>query len=430
MGGLEIRYQPEVDLHTGLYIGVESLVRFPHSPLGTLAPDEFVEVAERSGQIHDLGRFVLGTALADTQSWMPLDPDHPKLITAVNVSPQELLRVGFATDVVATLEHAGFDPGRLCIEVTETAVVEAVDAVVRVMRELRAAGVLLAIDDFGTGHASLRHLVHFPADIVKIDRSFVGGLSQDQAAEVIVESIIEMAHALDKQVVAEGVETTAQLERLLELGCDVVQGYLFARPLPIEEARTALAGIAQWPVELTGRRTQRRARGGTEPSDPALRYRLLIDASRSISASTTLEQVLDSTFAALRQLVKFTGGSIQLVQDTHLALAATDPPATPEALGARVPLGQGVGGTIAATGVPRYLADITIDADVPASRRKASVSGGVRSYFGVPLMNRGEVLGLLQIDSTVVDAFSVDDQTLVLAIAPVVAAALTQVDQL
>jgi EAL domain-containing protein (putative c-di-GMP-specific phosphodiesterase class I)/putative methionine-R-sulfoxide reductase with GAF domain len=431
-GGLIVHYQPEVSLHTGLCVAVESLVRLPNSALGALQPDEFVAVAERTGQIHELGRVVLDMALTDTGPWTRSDPDHPPLVTAINVSPDELLRSGFAKELEAQLVAREFDPRRLCLEITETAVVDAIDPVVRVLDELHSLGVSIAIDDFGTGHASLRHLARFPADTVKIDRTFVAGIAKDEPAEIIVESVIEMAHSLGKVVVAEGVETPVQLERLIELGCDIAQGYLFSRPVPPAEAAVILERGVTWPAELTGRRTQRRADrrrpdpAVIPPADPALRYRLLTSASRAITAAGTLEETLANTFAALRVLVDFTGGSIQLVQGSDLALAATDPPATPEALGARVPLGTGVGGQIAATGEPRYIPDITQDADVPASRRKASVSGGVRSYFGVPLATYGRILGLLQIDSVEVDAFSIDDQTLVLAIAPIVAAALMQ----
>jgi GAF domain-containing protein len=151
----------------------------------------------------------------------------------------------------------------------------------------------------------------------------------------------------------------------------------------------------------------------------------MIDLARDVTGRLDLATVLERTFAALRQLIDFTGGSVQLLDDTdHLRLAATDPPATPEALTMRVPLGQGIGGSIALTGEPRYLPDITADSAVTADRRKRSTSSGVRSYFGVPLVTQGRVIGLLQVDSVEPDAWTDADRLVVLAFAPIVAAAV------
>jgi sigma-B regulation protein RsbU (phosphoserine phosphatase) len=155
------------------------------------------------------------------------------------------------------------------------------------------------------------------------------------------------------------------------------------------------------------------------------RYRLLIDLARDITGRLDLTTVLDRTFAALRQLIDFTGGSVQLIDETsHLRLVATDPPATAEALQMRVPLGHGVGGSIAMTGEPRYLPDITANVEVTEERRRRSTSHGVRSYFGVPLITGGRVIGLLQVDSVEADAWTEADRMVVMAFTPIVAAAV------
>jgi non-specific serine/threonine protein kinase len=270
-GLLTLHYQPEVNLHTGSFVAVETLVRLPQSNIGAIGPDEFVPIAEQSDLIDRLGRWVLSGALSETAGWT-FGESHPAgLLTAVNISPHELLRPDFVRSVLTELELWGFDPRRLCLEVTETAVVDAIDPVVRALRELHAEGVRLAIDDFGTGHASLDHLAKFPVEIVKVDRSFVAGLTTDRSAEVIVESVIAMAHALGKEVVAEGVETHAQLEMLLDLGCDVAQGYLFARPENGTSTHATLQAAAPWPTQLSGRRTRRE---DSRPGDSTRRRRV------------------------------------------------------------------------------------------------------------------------------------------------------------
>ncbi|MEO6205765.1 MAG: GAF domain-containing protein, partial [Mycobacteriales bacterium] len=168
-------------------------------------------------------------------------------------------------------------------------------------------------------------------------------------------------------------------------------------------------------------------RGEGEPDaglDEARRYRLLLECAREISACLDLDSVLERSFAALRKVIAFTGGSIQLVDGDVIRLAATEPPATAQALSASVPIGKGIGGMIAATGEPRYLPDITIVAALSPPAVRQATSTGVRSYYGVPLVAEGRVIGILQIDSTQIDAFSERDQLLVLSFASVVAAAV------
>lgn len=420
-GEFQLHYQPLVDLHTGTFTSVEALLRWPRWS-GEIA--EVIAAAERSDLILELGAWALERALAEPGPWHPAPAATHPFVVGVNVSTRQLVRPGFVAEVARLLADTGTDPAQLCLEVTETGLADPVEPVVAALTELRELGVQSGIDDFGTGHASLTYLAKFPVDVVKIDRSFVVGLGCDAASEVIVRSVVDMAHALQMTVVAEGVETLGQLEQLLDAGCDVAQGFLFTRPAPRPESRELVANAVPWPVELAGRHARPRERRPLPAVAPSRRYRLMLDLARDVTGRLDLADVLASSFVALRQLVHFTGGSIQLVENARLRLAATDPPATPEALTASIPLGQGVGGGIAATGEPRYLPDITCSPEVSPGRRAQSVSGGVRSYFGVPLVTAGEVIGVLQIDSLEVDAFSEEDRVTVLAFTPILAAAV------
>ena len=431
-GELELHYQPTVDLRTRAVRSMEALLRWHHPTRGDVSPAEFIPVAEETDLIIDLGTWVLRAALERSVTWRSVFPMGAVPTMCINVSRRQLAQVGFVDLVERLLRETGAEPTAICLEVTETALVGGVEPIVDALEALRRLGVRLAIDDFGTGHASLTYLSRFPVDILKIDRSFVSGLPDDRGSEAIVGSVAAMGHAFGLQVVAEGVETDEQLTRLLELGCDVAQGYLFSRPLPAEPATEfALRGV-RWPSIPAQRaaadagapgataRPLRRPLAATEH-----RYRLLLDLARDITGCLDLPTVMERTFRALRQVTHFTGGSIQLVDDDgQLGIAAADPPPTAEALAARIPVGQGVGGTIASTGEPRYIADITAHGDVTQARRRQSTSTGVRSYFGVPLICAGGVIGVLQVDSVDADAWGEEDRMLVLAFAPIVAAAV------
>jgi diguanylate cyclase (GGDEF)-like protein/PAS domain S-box-containing protein len=404
---LDLHFQPIVNLRTGTFDGVEALLRWP-------ARGEDIEaaiaVAEESELIVEIGEWVLAEAMRRA----------PGCLVGVNVSVRQLIRPMFTDSVLRMLAAADISPERLCIEVTETAIAENVEAVVAALQELRAAGVKVAIDDFGTGHASLTYLAKFPVDIVKIDRSFVHGLGNDAASGVIVRSVAAMAHALGMTVIAEGIENLNQLEIVLEAGCDAAQGYLFSRPVPRQQCVEALANAVPWPVGFSGSRANS-AMPGVTPVDPARRYRLLLDLARDITGRLNLEEALASSFHALRQLLVFGGGSIQLVDGDVVRLAAADPPATPDAYETLIPIGKGIGGRIVASGEPRYIPDILRDPDVPSWR---ATSAGVRSYFGVPLITEGTVIGVMQIDSAEIDPWSEEDRFMVLAFTPIVAAAI------
>lgn len=416
---LHLVYQPVVDVDLGRVLGVEALVRWYHPRRGAMPTQEFVNVAEESDLIIELGDWVLRTALAEAARW-PDRRDGMAPTVSVNVSVRQLRDLSFPARLVEMLDAAGLSATRLCLEVTETALVGDVSQVVEALEVLRELGVKLSIDDFGTGHASLTYLARFPVDQVKVDRSFVAGLGIDAGSAAIVEGVVAMAHTFDLTVVAEGVELVDQLAALRRAGADAVQGYLLAAPM----SATALAELLGGPDAPTVPWRGLEVIPDRQSYDEERRLRLLVDGAREVTGRLDLDSVLEHAFVALGRAVDFTGGSIQLVEDGAVRLAAALPPPTPEALAARLPLGQGVSGTIAVTGQPRYLPDIAIASTVTANRRKKNSSTGVRSWYGVPLIAEGRPIGVLQIDSTEVDAFGEQDRLAVLSFAPVVALAV------
>lgn len=230
---LHLVYQPQVDLSSARMTGVEALVRWNHPTRGAMRPDEFIPLAESSGIIVTLDNWVLRTACEQIKAWD--DAGLPPLRMAVNVSARGLVTGDFASVVAATLEATGASAGRLEIEVTETAAVEEESAAVNAIDRVRRLGVQVAIDDFGMGHSALSRLHSFPVDRLKIDKYFIAALSKRSAPGSIADSMVAMAHHLGLEVVAEGVETEAQLRGLRSLGCDSGQGYLFSRPVQAAE---------------------------------------------------------------------------------------------------------------------------------------------------------------------------------------------------
>ena len=228
---LFLRYQPVVEIASGRLVGAEGLVRWQHPERGLLSPDEFLPAAEVSGLIVALGREVLELAVGA----MSGVEESTLASVAINFSPRELAQPDVVERVRSTLERHGVEPRRLCIEITETAVLDEVDTAIATLNALRDIGVRLAIDDFGTGYSSLSYLRRLPVDIVKIDRSFTGELGVDGANLTIVAGIIGLARGLGLEVIAEGIETPRQLEVLRELGCTFGQGYLFAAPVALDD---------------------------------------------------------------------------------------------------------------------------------------------------------------------------------------------------
>ena len=241
---LEMHYQPVVDLDSGRVVSAEALVRWNHPEEGVIWPADFISVAEENGSIVALGGWALRAACSEAVKWGKGGPS-----VSVNVSARQLADDGLYDVVAEALERSGLAPGRLILEVTETAVMEDADHAVRVLRRLKSLGVAIAVDDFGTGYSSLVYLKRLPVDKLKIDRSFIDCLPEDAEDAAIVSSVVSLAQAVGIQVIAEGVETEAQWEALLALGCDLGQGFLWGYPLPAGEATARFTAAGP----LTGR---------------------------------------------------------------------------------------------------------------------------------------------------------------------------------
>ncbi|MER5447489.1 EAL domain-containing protein [Streptomyces sp. NPDC002766] len=230
-----IEYQPLVHLGDGSVRGAEALVRWLHPQHGVLGPDRFIPLAEHTGLIVPLGRWVLEQAVRQARQWRERHDEAGPLRINVNLSPCQLTHPGLVQDTVDILERAGVEPDALCLEVTESALIGADDDLLKPLRRLAEMGVDIALDDFGTGYSNLANLRRLPVSILKLDRSFTQGMQQFPADPVdlkIVEGIVSLAHSLDLAVTVEGVETGAQAEQLRILGCDTAQGWYYARPGP------------------------------------------------------------------------------------------------------------------------------------------------------------------------------------------------------
>lgn len=226
-----LHYQPKVRLANDRVAGFEALVRWRHPSLGLVPPDQFIPLAEETGLIVDLGAWVLEEACRQAQDWRAWLPGRPPLTISVNVSAGQF-QPALVDLVAGVVAGSGMAPSCLCLEVTESIVMADVESTIAILRQLKSLGVLVSIDDFGTGYSSLAYLRRFPIDELKIDRSFVDGLGREAEDTAIVAAVVAMAHAMELSVVAEGVETPEQLERLRILGCEEAQGYYFSRPVP------------------------------------------------------------------------------------------------------------------------------------------------------------------------------------------------------
>jgi diguanylate cyclase (GGDEF)-like protein len=235
---LVLHYQPKVALRTGEVIGVEALVRWQHPTRGLLPPDQFIPLAERTGAVADLTRWVVATALAQHRAWREQGIDLP---IAVNLAAANIVDVTLPDAIAALLERHDVTGDRLECEISEHTVMADPLRAGEVLDRLRALGVRLSLDDFGTGHSSLAYLKRLPLDEVKIDRSFVAGMADDENDAVIVRSTIDLARNLGLEVVAEGVETAAIMADLESLRCDTAQGFHLSRPLPAAELNAWLA---------------------------------------------------------------------------------------------------------------------------------------------------------------------------------------------
>ena len=229
-----VHYQPMVDLQTGELWGMEALVRWDHPERGLLEPSEFVPVAEQSGLVIPMGEQILREACFRAKEWQEESPRIPSLVMSVNLSASQLSHLDLADTVERVLGETGLEGSRLILDVTETVYVKVLAGNTAMLDRLRGLGVRFSIDDFGTGYSSLSYLRRLPADAIKIDQSFVKGLGENVEDTAVVRMIIELAHTLGLEVIAEGVETEEQATLLKEMGCDFAQGYHFSKPLPPE----------------------------------------------------------------------------------------------------------------------------------------------------------------------------------------------------
>jgi EAL domain-containing protein (putative c-di-GMP-specific phosphodiesterase class I) len=228
---MHVVYQPLVELLTGRITGVEALLRWTHSARGPIPPTTFIPLAENAGLIGPIGEYVLETACRQAADWAGAGHE---IRLSVNMSGLQLHAPGFVQSVRRVLHTSGLDPERLCLELTESVLMDDAMRGAQVLRELKDLGVYLSVDDFGTGYSSLAYLQRFPVDELKIDRLFVQTLDGAGQDPSLVAAMIAMGHALGLHVLAEGVETDAQRAALLTLGCRSAQGYLFSKPQPPE----------------------------------------------------------------------------------------------------------------------------------------------------------------------------------------------------
>ena len=240
----DVHYQPLVDIGTGETVGTEALVRWQHPKHGLIPPVDFIGLAEQSGLIVALGEQVLRKACAQTAAWHARYPDQRPIGVSVNLSPRQLSDHHIIDTVASALAESGLESRYLCLEITEGAVINDLDTSLPRLRALKAIGVRLALDDFGTGYSSLSYLRQMPVDSVKVDRSFITDLGDDQRNRSIVHAIIELAHALGMSVTAEGIETEGQLAQLRELSSNLAQGYLLGRPMHPEQLTERLDAAA------------------------------------------------------------------------------------------------------------------------------------------------------------------------------------------
>ena len=248
-GELRLYYQPLISTESRSIVGCEALVRWQHPTRGLVPPDSFIPLAEEIGMINAIDTWVLRTACAQAAAWC--EAGHPDFFVAVNVSGRELGRADLVDRIEAVLFESGLPPDRLEVEITESTAAAQPAEALEELHQLRRAGISIAIDDFGTGYSSLSKLANFPADRLKIDRSFLSAIKGERDDAPLVSATIALAHQLGMKVTAEGVETPAQLAFLRRRGCDLLQGYLFSRPVPADQFEQLLA---QPPTAISGRR--------------------------------------------------------------------------------------------------------------------------------------------------------------------------------
>lgn len=246
---MELYYQPVVNLSTREIVGVEALLRWNHPRHGLVAPSDFLPLAEESGLIIGLGRWILREALGQLGEWRSTRDQLKALSMSVNVSGRQLEDEAFIRDVSKALAVSGVDPSLLVLEITESTLMRETEDMIEKLSALKALGVQLAIDDFGTGYSSLGYLQHFPIDILKVDRSFVSGITDHSRQAALAEAVVRMGTTLDLETIAEGVESEEQAVQLQALGCSYGQGFLFSKPLRVTDCEELLtANTSRMPV--------------------------------------------------------------------------------------------------------------------------------------------------------------------------------------
>jgi EAL domain-containing protein (putative c-di-GMP-specific phosphodiesterase class I) len=233
---LILYYQPSIDLDGERLEGVEALLRWRHHETGLIMPDVFIPIAEQTGLIVPIGRWVLQQACAQAVAWRHAMKQGQPFVMEVNVSGRQLNHKSLVADVAHILADSGLEPENLVLEITESVLMDDIDVAVERLRELKDIGVSIAIDDFGTGYSSLAYLRQLPIDILKIDKTFVDAASAgNPGGDAILRAILDLGKGLELKTIAEGVEEASQANYLKNLGCDSAQGYLYARPMPPDD---------------------------------------------------------------------------------------------------------------------------------------------------------------------------------------------------
>jgi EAL domain-containing protein (putative c-di-GMP-specific phosphodiesterase class I) len=233
-GEMRVHYQPIIDLANGSLFGFEALIRWEHPERGLVPPMEFVPLAEETGLIVPLGVWALEQACAQAARWHRAAPDAPPLSMSVNLSPRQLAEPALPNDVARVLHDTGIVPGALWLEITESTLMRDAESALSALGALRALGLHLAVDDFGSGYSSLAYLQRLPVETLKIDRTFIAGVGEQQDSTAIVDAVVSLARALRLSTVAEGIETPEQLQQLRAMECELGQGFLFGPARPAE----------------------------------------------------------------------------------------------------------------------------------------------------------------------------------------------------
>jgi EAL domain-containing protein (putative c-di-GMP-specific phosphodiesterase class I) len=265
----EVHYQSLVSLNTGRIWGFEALIRWRHATRGMILPKEFLPVAEESGLIVEIGLWVLKTACQQMRIWQSRFPEDPALLICVNLSARQLLQPDLAQQCRAILDETKLRQSTLSLEFTEGLIMPDPESTIRLMYQLKSLGIRIALDDFGTGYSSLGSLNRFPIDSLKIDCSFVSRMMKD---DEVVRTLVTVGRNLGLKVLAEGVETAEQAEKLRELGCELAQGYHFSVPVSAQEATDLLAANRHWAVTSKPAKFARNDR--LPPTPSPIRFRL------------------------------------------------------------------------------------------------------------------------------------------------------------